>query len=220
MRKEIIERYIYKFEELNKDAQNKAFEEYKNADNTIEVNNDIFYKDTIYELNEIFPNSEFDIQYSVSCCQGDGFNIYGEFSIVDLLFIYESLKNSTKYCFDKPVFDFIKNNINIFYDVTLKANRRYTYSLWDHSEYRLAIKESMVVDYEQKFDVDLYNNGGKEETYLHLFTSTICTYISDLCSKYYNQAYDFIHSENLTIEDFKEICDFDNYEFLEDGTMY
>lgn len=72
---ETITTMVYNFNELSDKAKEKVKEWYLNGQDA-----EFFYEDSMAYINELFPNSELDIQFSLGYCQGDGFNIYGEIS--------------------------------------------------------------------------------------------------------------------------------------------
>ena len=71
---------VYNFNELSDNAKEKVREQYLNGQDA-----EFFYEDSMTYINELFPNSKLDIQFSLGYCQGDGFNIYGEISFFDLM---------------------------------------------------------------------------------------------------------------------------------------
>lgn len=80
MRKVIEEKTVYLFSELSEEAKEKVRNWYLESQDTY-----IFSEDCEEELREIFPNSGLDVQYSLSYCQGDGFNIFGNLDIDDFI---------------------------------------------------------------------------------------------------------------------------------------
>ena len=74
---------VYTYDELSPEAKKTARNEI--LDLRRDGANDIF-QDICYEnLNELFPNSDLKIEYSLIYCQGDGFNTYGTLKVDDLL---------------------------------------------------------------------------------------------------------------------------------------
>ena len=86
MRTITIIKNIYTFNELSEKAKEKVRQDYLSD----EFRTEIFSEDCMNRITELFPNSNLKIQFSLNGCQGDGFNIYGEISLTDLL---ENLKN-------------------------------------------------------------------------------------------------------------------------------
>lgn len=63
---------IYSFSELSLEAKEKVREWYLEGQEAF-----IFTENCEWRLSEFFPKSDLKVQYSLSYCQGDGFNIYG-----------------------------------------------------------------------------------------------------------------------------------------------
>lgn len=79
---EIREFNVYKFDELSQAAKEKVRDWYLEGQSDLSY---IFTEDCENRLAELFPNSDLKVQYSLSYCQGDGFNIYGEIQLDELL---------------------------------------------------------------------------------------------------------------------------------------
>ena len=73
---------IYDFDELSDNAKETARREYldhfRDADDY-----STFCIDDL--ANNHFPNSDLEVQFSLSSCQGDGFNIYGKMKLSDAI---------------------------------------------------------------------------------------------------------------------------------------
>ena len=79
---EIREFNVYKFDELSQAAKEKVRDWYLEGQSDLSY---IFTEDCMMRLSELFPNSDLEVQYSLDYCQGDGFNIYGEIRLDELL---------------------------------------------------------------------------------------------------------------------------------------
>lgn len=79
---EIREFNVYKFAELSQAAKEKVRDWYLEGQSELSY---IFTDDCMERLSELFPNSNLEVQYSLGYCQGDGFNIYGEIRLDELL---------------------------------------------------------------------------------------------------------------------------------------
>lgn len=79
---EIREFNVYKFDELSQAAKEKVRNWYLEGQSELSY---IFTEDCMERLKELFPNSNLEVQYSLAYCQGDGFNIYGEIRLDELL---------------------------------------------------------------------------------------------------------------------------------------
>lgn len=115
----------YEYNELNEQAKEKAYN--KIYDFMIDFVNDCFYEDTKNGLRERFCNSDLDLQYDYSACQGSGLNIYGDFDLRDYLPHYQASEKSKRTI--AFYIDTLKN-YNCFdaLNIELSQNHRYTYS--------------------------------------------------------------------------------------------
>lgn len=73
---------VYRYAELSQAAKEKVREWYLEGQSNLSY---IFTEDCENRLAELFPNSDLEVQYSLGYCQGDGFNIYGEIRLDELL---------------------------------------------------------------------------------------------------------------------------------------
>ena len=88
MRKEtVVTTYeIYTYDELSGEAKEKVKQWYLEGQEA-----DIFTDICKEDLNNLFGENDLDVQYSLSYCQGDGFNIYGQIKAKQ---IFECLENN------------------------------------------------------------------------------------------------------------------------------
>lgn len=199
MRKVIEEKKIYLFSELSDEAKEKVRNWYLENQDTY-----IFSEDCREDLNvNIFPNSQLDVEYSLSYCQGDGFNIFGNLDIDD--FINYA---STEYLSNKEIrlLKFIKREFSRC--IMLPVNPRYGYCYVDTITFADDIIEEM--EYAKFRDIP-YND-------LEHIEYAIKDSIQTLCKKFEENGYDFFYE--ISDEDLEEVCDANCWEFLEDGSIY
>nr|DAG76886.1 MAG TPA: hypothetical protein [Caudoviricetes sp.] len=158
MRRAIIEKEVYNFEELSEEAQNRIIEnerEFWQDDFELCVQNFI-------ETN--FPNSDLKYQYSLNYCQGDGFNFYGKIDIQDIIKIaslstpeitilndiggYLQFKKlfNTRYCYSMTFFNDSYNIINILPNVELDYNANpnlFRYSFDGYKNILIKVREKL-----------------------------------------------------------------------------
>jgi hypothetical protein len=107
---------VYDYEELSEDAKIQVKQNY------LETLDPIFFTEEVEEaLRNLFPNSELKVQYSLSHCQGDGFNIYGDFYFEDFLPYWKASDG------DKDTIKLCLEHVDEAY--TLRYNYRYSYSM-------------------------------------------------------------------------------------------
>lgn len=115
----------YDYNELTEQAKQRAYNTIYEF--LIDFVNDCFYKDTKNGLSDRFCNSDLDLQYDFSACQGSGLNIYGDFDLRDYLPNYQASEKSKRTI--AFYIDTLKN-YNCFdaLKIELSQNHRYTYS--------------------------------------------------------------------------------------------
>lgn len=204
MKIETIQKVIFNIDELSEKSKMKAFEDYKNSNDTWELNNELFSDDIEYMLSNDFKNSTIEVQYSLSSCQGDGLNIYGLISCYDLL-LYIKDQFTEK---ELKTLDFYFSQVG---KIQFDSNRHYCYSLWN-----ISYKQEII----DCFSCYLDGLKNVNNELIEKFASLSCDYMHDLCKKYEKDVYSFIYCEDYTMQDFEEECYANGWEFLIDGTMY
>ena len=198
MREETKTIKIYSYSELSEKAKEKVqqmFLEWKFEDSNI------FTEDCEQNLKSLFPNSNLKVEYSLNYCQGDGFNIYGDLNIEDILkcldFKDDEKEKIKNICVDS---DYIVLHCN---------TSRYSYSV-KFSEDAEDIINNLNSDYD-----NLSENNRK---LLKHFIEKSLNYMEKL-DKYFEKAgYNFFYETNE--EEVKESCENNGYEFTEDGNLY
>lgn len=119
-----VKHELYTFEELDQQAQWHA------ANECVEWN---LAEDMRIMLEEecdrYFPNSEIEAEYDYSACQGSGLNLYGLFSLNDLVYYTYGY-----YLDDEEAASVL---------VKIPSNGRYTYSLWSQHKYWGIVEEAL-----------------------------------------------------------------------------
>lgn len=122
--------FLYEYSELDEEAKEKVKRDYLSED----FRNDMFQENVLYQLKEIFPNSELKIQYSLNSCQGDGLNIYGTLNIKDIF-------NLTKDKFNNEISERIYlEKLSEFNpletdEIKLPYNSKYCYDISDRIDF-------------------------------------------------------------------------------------
>ena len=198
MREETKTVKIYNYSELSEKAKEKVKQMF--LDRKPEYSY-IFTEDCEEDLKSLFPNSNLKIEYSLNYCQGDGFNIYGDLDIEDIL-EYLDFKDDEK--------EKIKNIcVDSDYIVLRRNTSRYSYSV-KFSEDAEDVINNLNSDYD-----NLSENNRK---LLKHFIEKSLNYTEKL-DKYFEKAgYNFFYETNE--EEVKEGCEDNGYEFTEDGELY
>ena len=211
MRTEIVttEYKIYKYSELSNDAKETVKRWYLDGQEPF-----IFTEDVKQDLYNLFGKNNLNVQYSLSCCQGDGFNIYGS---IDAESIFKCLENhnggNQLAKFENMLTEKEKRTIlnysNECYMIELPMNNRYCYSLADYID--------VAEDWEWKLNNYSYYKNINTDV-LNKFEKLVRGIFSTLCSSYEKWGYDFFYE--IDESDLEEICECNGWEFLADGTPY
>lgn len=197
MRKVIEEKTVYLFSELSEEAKEKVRNWYLESQDTY-----IFSEDCEEELREIFPNSGLDVQYSLSYCQGDGFNIFGNLDIDDFI-VYASGYLSSKQI---RLLKFIAKEFSMY--INLPKNPRYGYCYVGTITFADDIIEDM--EYAKFRDIP-------EDDIRHI-ERVVKEIIEELCKEFEDNGYKYFYE--ISDEELEEACDANCWEFLEDGSIY
>lgn len=181
MRTETVTYKIYKYSELSDDAKAKAFEWFESVRDD---KNYIFTEDCEDSLKLRFPNSELQVQYSLSYSQGDGLNIFGNLYLPDVL---PYIKDN----FTEEEFSYIKHIVNEYGTgdgcwfgdqyVKMQRNTRYAYCIAACNEY----VDDMRYRIEHEIEVAEKNERKPDTTINDLLINKLNMYVGeyfiDLC---------------------------------------
>lgn len=209
MRTEMVAYNVYKFNELNDNAKEKVKQWYLDGQETY-----IFSEDCKEDLRNLFGKNDLDVQYSLSYCQGDGFNIYGKIYAEDIISCLEKHNGGTQLEQFEDVLTEKEKKTILHYAkrcgaIELPMNNRYCYSLADYID----IVEDW--EYELKYSYE-YKNINVEA--LNKFEKMVRDIFGILCNSYEKWGYEYFYE--ISDEDLEEMCEANGYEFLEDGTLF
>lgn len=193
---------VYSYDELSDEAKEKVkklFLKWRGEDSRI------FTEVCEEALNDLFPNSDLNVQYSLSYSQGDGFNTYGTLNIKDLL-----NADFSKYPLNDSGITALANRDAILaacdkadvYDIDLEENHSYGYSLADSLEVVPNDDENLTDE-----DIALLSD-------LENFAREVMEAIN---SKFENDGYDYFYE--MSEEEVRDMADASDYEFTEDGEL-
>ena len=197
---------VYKFHELSEDAKEKVREWYLDGQEPF-----IFTDDCENDLYNLFGDNNLKVQYSLSYCQGDGFNIYGKIDAESIFNCLEKHNGGTQLeQFENVLTDKEKKTILHYAEecgeIELPMNSRYGYSLADYIE---------IAD---PWEYDLYGYKNVNVEALKKFEKLVRDIFGTLCRSYEKWGYEFFYE--ISDEDLEEMCEANEYEFLEDGTVF
>lgn len=203
MRKVLIEKEVFKFEELDREAQNKVIE------NEMEVWQDYFEMDIQYFLEENFPNSDLQYQYSLNSCQGDGFNFYGRIRIKDVI---------SKMKFDKEE-EKIFSEIDKYSANSIKKllNRSDCYSLTGRDDFGFDEIIEEVEDVYKCNPADFSFSFVSYENLIKKMKETLREFFINAEIKLEKYGYDVLYPK---AEDLIEDGYFDEYEYFGNGDIF
>ena len=149
VREYVVKEEIYGFEELSESAKENARQKYLEDFRESYMFSEMLKED----LQEIFPNSNLQVEYSLSSCQGDGLNVYGTFHISDiceyvrLSKYYEELSKQ-----GKRFLNFLEKRD---FEVKCGSNNRYTYYVNKAIDVQDYIREDLENDYFRSIPYDI-----------------------------------------------------------------
>ena len=207
-----IDTNIYKYNELNADAQAKIEQWY--LDNFREPY--IFSSMVDDDLEIIFGKNDLDVEYSLGYRQGDGLNIYGDIPVNQILDAIEKNENGVYMLDDlnKMISEHDKKAIRAYSEVygvvnVPRNNTLYSYCVADQIDYAG----------ECETELDMYNGYKNINTdALGRFNDMLICLFEKLCKMYEEWGYDYfyeVEEDYLSME-----CENNGWEFYEDGTLY
>ena len=204
-----VEYKVYKYNELSDKAKEKVKQWYLEGREPF-----IFTEDCEQDLQNLFGKNDLKVQYSLGYCQGDGFNIYGKIDAESIFKCLEKHNGGTQLeKFENVLTEKEKKTILHYAEecgaIELPCNNRYCYCIAGHTD--------IADDWEYQLDnYSYYKNINKEV--LEKFEGLVCGIFKTLCKGYENWGYDYFYE--ISEEDLEEMCEANEYEFLEDGTVF
>lgn len=204
MRTVAVEYKVYKYNELDYNAKENVKQWYLDRQDA-----DIFTEDCKMDLENMFGKNNLNVQYSLSSCQGDGFNIYGTIDAESIFNCLENNNGGTHLAEFKDVMTDKEKKTILRYAkecgaIKLPMNNRYCYSLADYIDIYDEWETTLVY-------VDNVN-------VLKKFEQLVRDIFHTLCKLYEKWGYEFFYE--VAEEDLEEFCEANEYEFLEDGTIF
>lgn len=209
MMREIIKNFnVYQYSELSEEAKAKVRnwyinDPYRSEELTFIINED---------LKNLFPNSTLKVEWSLSSCQGDGVNVYGDLCFMDLVNMVQNHLCGDNYKAFENFFSPKEIKTAKFYseycgDVKLPTNRMgYTYCYVS----QIDLEADFMYEMSHFRNINL-NLLGKMETYVK-------NVISKYCSDWERAGYEYLYEPDK--EEIETTCEANEWEFLEDGTYY
>lgn len=209
MRTATINYEVYNYNELSAEAKEKVKEWWLNGQDSYG-----FTEDVKEDLKCLFGDNGLDVQYQLSYCQGDGFNISGEVDAENIFKCLEEHRGGTQLAeFENVLTEKEKRTILHYAEecgkIKLPANSRYGYSLAEYID---------VAD-DWEYDLEYYSGYSNINTeVLKKFETLVRELFGTLCKIYEKWGYEYFYE--IAEEDLEELCEANGYEFLEDGTIF
>lgn len=205
---------VYTYNELSDEAKEKVKQDYLDDP----VRNDLFYEDCMETIHSLFPQSDLKVQYSLSSCQGDGFNIYGTldvFNMINLIRNREKLPISLLNEIEKDIDAFTNEELEMisqyynYYCSSIKIpyNTHYCYSQSDYIDFADDWKDQL-----ENAEME-YN-----ENIIIKFEDFVKNFFSELNSMFEKDGYEFLY--NVSEEEIEDWCEANEYMFLENGIIF
>lgn len=207
--REIIKKFnVYQYSELSDEAKAKVRSWY--ADDPVRSEELTFIINQ--DLENLFPNSKLKVEWSLSYCQGDGVNVYGDLCFMDLVNMVQNHLCGDYYKAFENFFSPKEIKTAKFYseycgDVKLPVNRR-SYAYCYVSQIDLESDFTYEMSHFRNINLDLL---GKMETYVKRV-------IRKYCLDWEETGYKYLYEPDE--EEVEESCNINEWEFLEDGTYY
>ena len=194
---------VYKYSELCSEAKETA--ELEVREHTMVLKNELLYKDIMKNLKCLFPESRLKVQYSLSHCQEDGLNIYGELNTDDLLNYIQQNKNSFGFNINSKKLKRIKHYLyqTYFFIPVPKNASHYSYDYSDKIDIAEDMKCTLLNDLHYRHvDTEL----------IEITENIVKTIFQHLNSQWERRGYECLY--NVTEDELNA------YEFYEDGKIY
>ena len=200
---------VYNYNELSEEAKEKVKEWYLDDDTRVSDFSDMCNED----LKELF-RSDLKVQYSLSYCQGDGLNIYGEVEAEEIFKCLEEHRAGTQFAqFENILTEKERKTILHYADecgkIKLEQNRQYSYSLTNYID--------IVEEWSYQLENYSYFKNINIEA-LQKFEKLVKGIFNKLCKDYEKNGYEYFYEVDES--EIAECCEANNYEFFEDGTFY
>lgn len=209
MRTLYIEKTLYTYDELDSNAKKNAKERILDMFHTTYL----FAEDCIQDLKNLFGvETNLKVEYSLSCCQGDGLNIYGSIDAKNIIECLEKhnagdqLKEFENILTEKEKKTILKY-AEYCGDIYIPENDRYTYSMANC----ISLDDWIV-------ELESYKFKKINTKAIEKFESMLKGIFENLNTLYENDGYKYFYE--IDEQELKEICLENDYEFYEDGTLF
>lgn len=213
---------IYKYNELSDKAKEKVKKWYLESFH----DEDLFTEICENDLYNLFGENRLYIQYSLNYCQGNGFNIFGKISAKSIFKCLENHNGGTRFeQFENVLTDKEKRTILHYQELLSKrtilhyAEECGEIELPENNCYAYSLADSIDIVDDWTFQLETYSAYRDiNEEVLKKFERLVRDIFSVLCEYYEKIGYEWFYE--VDDEEVEEMCEANEYEFLEDGSLY
>ena len=166
---------------------------------------EFFSFDVLQDLEIMFPNSDFNLNYSLSYCQGDGFNIEGECNLYDFINVWNATEKEKR--------------TMIFY-IDRCSTTNYSFYKNNHYSYSCKSLDKKYIDddiNELVEDLQMWDIRGIKTDLISRFYNDLVNHFAQLDKEYEETGYNFFYEADNS--DIIEICEANDYYFTEEGEL-
>lgn len=198
MRK-IFETVGFSYDELNEKAKSRVKDWYLDATESITAEE--IGRAIMDELEADFPSSKFSVQFSLTSCQGDGLNIFGEVQLFEYLHLWQGDTDS-------------KEKIGLY----LSQSGKETFQFSHGSRYAFSRK---FIDREEiEYVTEEIAEGCEvnvDRELVSRFLNELVDYFEKLDSKFEKWGYELLY--NIEDDELEETCLANEWFFTEEGSF-
>lgn len=200
---------LYNYLELSEEAREKAKAWYLEGQDS-----EAFTETCTEDLNALLNNSDLKLQYSLSYCQGDGLNIYGELDLTDVISIIRGTEQSVLSEFENALTEKELKTIEAYMEVC----GRYIELPYNSGGYNYCI--AGLTEFAEEWAEELQDQEYKniQVDTLRKLENVIREMFTVLSSVYEASGYDYFYeADDETME---MACEINGWMFLEDGSYF
>lgn len=200
MRTVTYTKVLYTYSELSEEAKENVKQWYLDD----EMRAYFFHDDIVEELKMFFPYSSLRVDFSLSYCQGDGLNIWGDLNLFDFIDKWEATEKEKA-----RMTLYLENSNNIF---TFHKNNHYSYSC-------KFIDKKYIDEYITEKTEELKDNGISRinTDTIQKFYRDMLDYFEDLDKQFEKDGYKYFYE--VSDEELADYCEANEYEFDIDGNI-
>lgn len=184
----------YTYDELSAEAQEKVKQWY--LDDPCRC--DFYYNFITDRLKADFINSDLDVIYSLSYCQGDGLNIIGTVNLYDFIEFWKASEKEKR-----RIEKYIDNSLQHY---TLEQNNHYCYSCKFIDKKYI---NDVICDFTEELKYQQFKNINTNT--IEKFFNDLIDYFAELDREYEEEGYNYLY--DVDEDEISECCDANEWYF-------